>query len=63
MSKSDETYEQYLHLRNTGKIVVTDRITQLDLPELEKHALEHYRKLLLFHWSLEYKKEKETLNE
>ena len=76
MSKSDElaeeirlmddrieTYKQYLRLRNSGQIAITDRVTQIDLPALEKQALEHYRKLLLFHWSLERKKEKEVLNE
>ena len=76
MSKSEEiveeirmldnriaTYDEYLHLRNTGKIEITDRLTQIDLPKLEKHTLEIYRETLLFHWSLEYKKEKEALNE
>ena len=76
MSKSDElaeeiklidnrinTYNHYLYLRNTGRIEVTDRITQIDLPKLERQTLAHYRELLLFHWSLEYKKEKEMLNE
>lgn len=76
MSKSEEiveeirmldnriaTYDEYLYLRNTGKIEITDRLTQIDLPKLEKHTLEIYRETLLFHWSLEYKKEKEALNE
>ena len=76
MSKSDEiaeeirlmddrieTYKQYLHLRNSGQIAITDRATQIDIPTLEKQALEHYRRLLLFHWSLEFKKEKEKHNE
>lgn len=76
MSKSEEivreiklidnrivTYKHYLHMRNSGQIEVTDRITQIDFPKLEKMALEVYREILLTHWSLEYKKEKETLNE
>lgn len=58
-----ETYRRYLNLRNSGKIEITYRLTQIDLPALEKQALEHYRKILLVHWSLEYKKEKEMLNE
>ena len=57
------TYEHYLHLRNSAQIEVTDRITQIDFPEMEKKALEVYREILLTHWSLEYKKEQEVLNE
>ena len=76
MSKSEEisqeiklidnritTYEHYLHLRNSGQIEVTDRITQIDFPKQEKKALEVYREILMTHWSLEYKKEQEVLNE
>ena len=63
MDNRIETYRRYLNLRNSGKIEITDRLTQIDLPALEKQALEHYRKILLVHWSLEYKKEKEMLNE
>lgn len=57
------TYEHYLHLRNTGQIEVTDRITQIDFPKMEKKALETYREILLTHWSLEYKKEQEGKDE
>ena len=76
MSKSDDivqeiklidnrinTYKHYLHLRNSGQIAITDRTTEIDLPRLEMQALETYDKLLLFHWSLEYKKEQEGKNE
>jgi len=76
MSKSEEisqeielidnrivTYKHYLHLRNSGQIEVTDRITQIDFPKLEKRALEVYREILLTHWSLECKKEQEVFNE
>ena len=63
MDNRIETYRRYLNLRNSGKIEITDRLTQIDIPTLEKQALEHYRKLLLVHWSLEHKKEKEMLNE
>lgn len=63
MDNRIETYRRYLNLRNSGKIEITDRLTQIDLPALEKQALEHYREILLVHWSLEYKKEKEMLNE
>lgn len=54
------TYDRYLYLRNTGKIEVTDRLTEIDFPALEKKALEHYRQLLLVHWSLEKKKEEQN---
>lgn len=57
------TYDDYLHLRNTGKIEITDRVSQIDLPKIERHILEIYRETLLYHWSLEYKKEKEIDSE
>lgn len=63
MDERINTYKEYLHLRNSGKIAISNRMTQIDFPKLEMKALELYREILLTHWSIEYKCEKEALNE